>query len=60
RALLVQLARRSPTETGYFLRQVMGSNPSPELTRLVRRVLPEFPEEIQNRIRGLLFAFQRE
>lgn len=60
RALLVQLARRSPTETGYFLRQVMGSNPSPELTRLVRRVLPEFPEEIQTRMRGLLFAIPRE
>ncbi len=60
RALLVQLAHRSPTETGYYLRQVMGSNPSPELTRLVRRVLPEFPEEIQNRMRSLLFAVPRE
>jgi len=56
RQLLTQLARRSPTETGYFLRQVMGLYPTRTLARLVRRVLPEFPEEIQVRLRSTLLA----
>jgi len=60
RQLLTQLARRSPTETSYFLRQVMGLNPTRTLARLVRRVLPEFPDEIQTRLRSALLAFSRE
>lgn len=58
--LLIQLARRSSTETGYFLRQVIGLYPTRTLTRLIRRVLPEFPEEIQIRLRSTLLAYARE
>jgi len=54
RALLVQLVRRSPTETAYFLRQVIGLNPPPMLLRIVRRCLPEFPVETQNRLRSVM------
>ncbi len=60
RALLVQLARRSPAETAFFLRQVIGSRPSPMLLRIVRRCLPEFPVESQARLRSLLQALPRE
>lgn len=59
RSLIVKLARRAPTETGYFLRQVMGMYPSASLFRLVRRILPEFPEEIQDRLRSMLLASPR-
>lgn len=60
RNLLIHLARRSPTETGYFLRQVIGINPTRTLMRVVRRIMPEFPEEIQNRLRGSLAGLPRE
>ncbi len=60
RALLVQLARRSPAETAFFLRQVIGSRPSPMLLRIVRRCLPEFPVETQARLRSLLQSLPRE
>ncbi len=60
RALLVQLARRSPAETAFFLRQVIGSRPSPMLLRIIRRCLPEFPVESQARLRSLLQALPRE
>jgi hypothetical protein len=59
RNLLVQLARRSPTETAYFLRQVIGINPPPMLLRIVRRCLPEFPVETQTRLRSVLQALPK-
>jgi len=59
RNLLVQLARRSPTETAYFLRQVIGINPPPMLLRIVRRCLPEFPLETQTRLRSVLQALPK-
>lgn len=59
RNLLIQLARRSPTETAYFLRQVIGINPPPMLLRIVRRCLPEFPLETQTRLRSLLQALPK-
>ncbi|MFA5837627.1 MAG: DNA alkylation repair protein [Bellilinea sp.] len=60
RTLLIQLARRSPAETAFFLRQVIGSQPSPMLLRIIRRCLPEFPLETQTRLRSLLQALPRE
>jgi hypothetical protein len=60
RDLLTVLAHRSPAETGYFLRQVMGINASRTMLRLVRRILPEFPEEVQARLRSALANQQRE
>lgn len=60
RILITQLARRSPTETAFFLRQAMGPHPTPTLVRLIRRILPEFPEETQDRIKSLLTALPRE
>lgn len=60
RLLLVQMARRSPTETAYFLRQVIGLNPPPMLLRIVRRCLPEFPIEAQNKLRGLMQALPKD
>src|SRR3972149_4164956 len=59
RNLLVQLARRSPTETAYFLRQVIGIKPPPMRLRIVRRCLPEFPLETQTRLRSVLQALPK-
>jgi hypothetical protein len=41
------LARRSPTETAYFLRQVLGTGTGINTVRMVRRALPAFSEELQ-------------
>ena len=60
RTLLIQLARRSPTETAFFLRQVIGLQPPPMLLRIIRRCLPEFPLETQTRLRSLLQALPKE
>jgi len=60
RVLVTQLARRSPTETAYFLRQAMGPHPTPTLARMVRRILPEFPDETQDRLKSLLTALPRD
>ncbi len=54
RVLVTQLARRSPTETAYFLRQAMGPHPTPTRARVGRRILPEFPDETQDRLKSLL------
>lgn len=48
------LARRSPIETSYFLRQVLATSTEPALQRLVRRCLPAFPTEIQARLKSAL------
>ncbi len=51
---LTALARRSPIETGYFLRQILATNNDPALQRLVRRCLPAFPAENQARLKSAL------
>ena len=51
---LMGLARRSPAETAYFLRQMMSIGNSPATTRLVRRCLPAFNEEMQANLRKAL------
>jgi hypothetical protein len=46
------LARRSPKETAYFLRQMAEIPNSPDAAWLIRRCLPEFPPEIQPGLRS--------
>lgn len=48
------LARRSPVESGYILRQILATSNDPALHRLVRRCLPAFPPEIQARLKSAL------
>jgi len=54
--VLVSLARRSPVETGYFLRQILATNSELSLQRLVRRCLPSFPLVTQVRLKTALQA----
>ncbi|HWQ05454.1 MAG TPA: DNA alkylation repair protein [Longilinea sp.] len=54
--VLAGLARRSPIETGYFLRQILATNNETSLQRLVRRCLPSFPLETQIRLKAALQA----
>jgi len=48
------LARRSPQETAYFLRQTMSFPNSPDTPWLIRQVLKFFPTEIQASLRKAL------
>ncbi len=50
------LIRRSPMETGYFLRQALVQANTPVTARLVRKVIPEFPVEQQASLRTALAA----
>lgn len=59
RRTLIALSRRSPNETAYFLRQMISINSSPELIKLLRQCLPDFPEEVRSRLRTFLQALQR-
>lgn len=52
--VLIELAQRTPAELVYYIRQLMGSAASEDLRRLIRRCLPAFPEEVQQRIRPIL------
>jgi len=53
-AVLEGCIQRSAVETGFFLRQSLAVNPSPELIRLVRRLLPLLPPTSQDKIRVYL------
>ena len=46
--------RRSPIETGFFLRQVLMMTTAPGLARLVRRIFPQLPPATQANLRDLL------
>jgi hypothetical protein len=48
------LARRSPRETAYFLRENLGYSRCTTTAWLIRQVLPAFPEEIRNSLRERL------
>lgn len=50
--LMEALTRKSPTETAFFLRQTLAISDSPETIRLVKQILPLFPESIQTQIRN--------
>ncbi len=59
RLVLLAFSQRSPVETVYFLRQMIGLNPGADLVRLIRRCLPEFPASIQDRVRRILQSLPR-
>ena len=48
------LARRSPQETAYFLRQTLSFPNSPDTPWLIRQVIRVFPTEIQSSLRKAL------
>lgn len=52
--ILIILAERTPAELVYYIRQLIGSAASDDLRRLIRRCVPSFPEEVQQRIRPIL------
>ncbi|MDX9863738.1 MAG: hypothetical protein RBT34_02920 [Anaerolineaceae bacterium] len=51
RHIIQALARKSPSETAYFLRQSLSMDASKDLIRLIRKSLPAFPTETQERLR---------
>ncbi len=55
-AALTALARRTPVETAYFLRQALSLAPGPGTSRLVRRCLPLFGPEQQASLRAAMQA----
>jgi hypothetical protein len=52
--LVRALANVSPTETGYFIKQVLSVALSPELKRLVKDSLSAFPPEVQEELKPFL------
>ncbi len=50
--ILQALANRSPIETAYLLRQALAVSNHPLTVRIVRRLLPLFSPEEQNRLRS--------
>jgi len=54
--VLETLTRRSPMETVYFLRQILGSATPPATIRIIRRLMPLFDPETQNDLRKALLA----
>ncbi len=51
------LMRRSPNETTFYLRQVLGtSSPTSPAQRIIRRLLPTFSPETQEKLRPLLHS----
>ncbi len=55
-AALETLARRTPIETAYFLRQALSMSPGPSVARLIRRCLPLFDPYQQASLRAALQA----
>jgi hypothetical protein len=51
--LVEALAKRSPTETGFFLRQMLSLSESKETIRLIKQCLPFFPLEIQTDLKSM-------
>jgi hypothetical protein len=51
---LSALVRSSPSETAYFLRQILGSSSDATTARLIRRLIADFPQDLQNNLRTAL------
>jgi len=49
--IIEALAKKSPNETAYFLRQSLSLGTTKDLLRLIRKSLPAFPPETQERLR---------
>jgi hypothetical protein len=60
RTALQALARRTPVETTYFLRQALSVAPGPNTALLVRRCLPFFEPPQQASLRAALKAASRD
>jgi len=45
------LARRSPRETAFMLRQNLEAPDNPDTSLLIRQSLPHFPKDIQESLR---------
>jgi hypothetical protein len=52
--LLIALARRSPKETAYSLRQILDAPEAPETAWLIRQVMRYFPDSTQASLRAAL------
>lgn len=57
--VLEALAFRSPKETAYFLRQSLKTPQNPDTALLIRKLLPIFPEDIQENLKQALRAAPR-
>ncbi|HPL69058.1 MAG TPA: hypothetical protein PLR56_02595 [Brevefilum sp.] len=55
--LMIALAKISPQETGYYLRQTLATSISPETPWLIKNCLASFPKDIQA---DLISALQKE
>jgi len=53
-SLLTLLARRSPNETMYFIRHLVGLGMTEMTHKLLRKVIQTYPKEDQNKITNLL------
>jgi len=60
RRLVSALGARSPIETSYILRQAITNSHSPQIVRIVRRILPELPSEQQETLRKALSTAQSD
>jgi hypothetical protein len=54
RQLMITLINRSPSETSYFLRQIVLLSPHSDTKRLLRKVLDELPDHLRGKLRDLV------
>jgi hypothetical protein len=54
RQLMIELINRSPSETAYFLRQIVLISPNTETKRLLRKVLDDLPDHLRGKLRDLV------
>jgi hypothetical protein len=57
--LFQSLHRDSPTETAYFLRQVIANSPTPMTATTFRRISPSLPTGLSEAIRDLVKSGQK-
>lgn len=58
--IIEALARRSPTETAFFLRQTLALPNSPDAPWVLRQVLIQFPPEMQKNLRAHLRGQEKQ
>jgi hypothetical protein len=52
--LVLTLHRLSPTETNYFVHEVLSTSDNPMTALTFRRMLPAFPPDLRDEIRELV------
>ena len=55
--IVMDMISRLPSETSFFLQQIILRDPSPETVRIIRRVIPSFPKPFQNALRSTIMEF---